>query len=112
MLNLPPILPRLKASEIKAFREELLKQQGGRSALSGQIINPGEAVTDHDHKTGQIRGVITRAENSVLGKVENGRRFGRSFDPVAFAAGLHLYLTREQHPFIHPTHGKTRVRKK
>ena len=103
---------KLKSSQIKAYREELLKQQGGRSAISGQIIQEGEAVLDHCHKTGLCRGVITRAENSVLGKVENGRRFGRSFDPVAFATGLHFYLTKEHPDVEHPLHGKVRTRKK
>jgi hypothetical protein len=95
-------MTELKASQIKAFREQMLKQQGGRSAISGQIIQEGEAVLDHDHHTGLVRGVITRAENSVLGKVENGRRYGKSFNPILFAKGLHAYLTAPQGP-MHPT---------
>ena len=94
----------LKSSQIKQFRIDLLAKQGGRSALSGQVILEGEAVLDHCHKTGLVRGVITRAENSVLGKVENGRRFGRSFDAVAFAKGLENYLTKIHDDVIHPVH--------
>lgn len=82
----------------------LLTQQGGLSALSGQPIIEGEAVLDHCHTTGLVRGVITRAENSVLGKVERGRRYGKSFDAAAFASGLHQYITKHHGEVLHPLH--------
>ena len=98
---------QLKTSQIKAHRLALLEAQGGLSALSGLPIIEGEAVLDHCHRTGLVRGVITRAENSVLGKVERGKRYGKSFDAEAFASGLHQYLTKEHGDVLHPLHKAT-----
>lgn len=95
---------QLKRSHIKAFREALKEQQGNVCALCRQPFTPGTEVLDHNHLTGHIRGTIHRACNSVLGKVENGRRYGKNFDPVAFAAGLKDYLTQEETLPLHPSH--------
>ena len=102
---------QLKPSQVKTFREALVKKQGGLCALCGLPFTPGTEVLDHDHLTGHVRGAIHRACNSTLGRVENGRRYGKSFDPVSFAKGLHTYLTMEQTLPLHPSHGKTRKRK-
>lgn len=62
---------RLKQSEIKDFRQELLKAQKGRCALcGGKVLSKYEAL-DHDHNTGHIRGVLHTDCNILLGKIEN-----------------------------------------
>lgn len=104
-------MTQLKPSQIKAYRERLLKEQGNVSALTGKPILLGTACLDHDHVTGQCRGVISRAENTVLGRVENGRRFGKDFDPIAFAKGLHAYLTKDHGDTLHPSHGRPKRRR-
>jgi hypothetical protein len=105
-------MTQLKTTQVKAFREELLRKQGGVSALTGLPIQEGKACLDHCHVTGRCRGVISRAENTALGKVENGFRYGREFDPIAFAKGLYEYLTKEQTLPLHPNHGKVRRRRR
>ena len=103
---------KLKTTEVKPLRERLLTEQGGRCALCGQLIDEGKAVLDHDHATGHCRGVLHRSCNSVLGKWERGRRYGKDFDPVHAAKGLFAYLTKPQTHPIHPAHGKPKRRKK
>ena len=101
-------MKQLKRGELRAWRIATLAAQGNVSSLSGLPIPEGAAVVDHCHQTGQIRGVISRAENSVLGKLERGRRWGRELNVVAFAAGVHRYLcVRAPHP-LYPAPPKKR----
>lgn len=98
---------KLKTTQVKAYREKMLAEQGGVCALTHYPLAPGDAVLDHCHTTGFVRGVIHRGANSLLGKLENGyRRYGVS-KPMMFAMGRNLeaYLTRsfEANP-LHPTH--------
>lgn len=81
-------MQKLKASEVAAFRLAQLERQGGRCALTGRPLAPADAVLDHDHKTGECRGVIHRGVNSMLGKIENHRRLAG----LAKDADLHLML--------------------
>lgn len=62
---------RLTATQQKAYRLTLLSKQGGRCALCGDKIADGEAVLDHDHRTGHCRGVLHRGCNAALGHIEN-----------------------------------------
>ena len=64
-------LEQLKASYIAAYRELELAAQGGLCALCQEPIEPGKAVLDHDHKTGQIRGVLHRGCNALEGHIVN-----------------------------------------
>lgn len=58
-------------TDVKRIREQLLKEQQGIDLLTGEVIAQGQAVTDHNHKTQYVRGVISRQANAVLGKIEN-----------------------------------------
>ena len=100
-------MERLTASKLKAWREAQWEAQGRRCALTGYPLALTDAVADHDHETGHIRGVIHRGVNSLLGKLENGyRRYGVS-RPMMYAmgTGLRSYLERDHrvNP-IYPTH--------
>lgn len=64
---------RLTAKTLAAYRARLLVNQGGTCALCGEACSLAEAVTDHDHKTGQIRGILHRGCNAMLGHIENNR---------------------------------------
>ncbi len=68
---------RLKQSQLAAYRQAQLALQGGCCALTGKALKPEDAVVDHCHTTGVIRGVIDRGANSMLGKIENHRRLAR-----------------------------------
>ena len=61
---------RLKYSDIRPVREQLLINQQGLCALCETPIID-DAVLDHDHKTGIIRCVLHRGCNALLGKIEN-----------------------------------------
>lgn len=98
---------RLKASEVKAFREKMYADQGGVCALTHYPISLDQAVLDHDHATGQVRGVLHRGANALLGKVENNhKRYGVSAPMVAAMGrniGAYLSADYSANP-AHPTH--------
>ncbi len=88
---------RLTQAAVKAYREAKLKEQGGRCALTGYTLSPAEAVLDHCHTTGHIRGVVHRGVNALLGKLENNhKRYGVSLPQViAMGEGLREYLSKD-----------------
>jgi len=57
--------------DVQKVREQLLKEQKGCDKLTGLKIPPKQAVTDHNHQTQFVRGVLHRQSNVVLGKIEN-----------------------------------------
>ena len=97
---------RIKSSEIKAVRDELLKQQGG-CAICGE--QPKVPHLDHDHKTGAIRGVLCSNHNMYLGKIENScARYLIPRDQLPDILEKTATYLREhsssQHGLVHPTH--------
>lgn len=65
---------RLTKPQLAAWRELKIEEQGGVCTLCGLPFterNPG--VGDHDHTTGQLRDVLHRGCNAMLGVIENGR---------------------------------------
>lgn len=98
---------KLTYTALKAYREELWLAQGKRCALSGYTISLAEAVLDHDHSTGRVRGVLHRGINSLLGKIENSyRRYGVSLPALrAIAPVVAAYIERDYNDrVLHPTH--------
>jgi hypothetical protein len=62
------------------------------------------AVVDHDHKTGRVRGVVSNEGNALLGKIENfyrGRCANSEWDLPKVLRQLAFYLEEEQGP-LHP----------
>ncbi len=59
------------ASDVKAVRQALLKEQKGLDALTGLPIPAGQDVCDHCHESQFVRGILHRQSNAVLGKLEN-----------------------------------------
>jgi len=103
---------RLKYSEIPAVRDYLLEQQAHRCGLCDEDID-GNAVLDHDHKTGKIRRVLHRGCNAMLGKIENNmaRNQITLARLIKFADKIHDYITNTDTDWIHPTY-KTPEEKK
>ena len=100
-------MTRIKASEVSGVREELRNKQANACALCKLPCSALDAVLDHDHSSGAIRGTLHRTCNALLGKVENNyRRYGVK-NLGAFCAGLAPYLqahTTNKTGLYHPTH--------
>lgn len=57
--------------EVAETRKKLYAEQNGIDKLTGLPLEYKDSVTDHDHKTQYVRGIIHRQVNAVVGKVEN-----------------------------------------
>lgn len=103
---------RLKAAALAAYRELELTAQGGRCALCDEIIEPGKAVLDHDHKTGHIRGVLHRGCNALEGNITNAlpRNLITPQRLRAIFANWERYHTNPK-DLLHPTHRTAEERK-
>jgi hypothetical protein len=97
---------KIKTKEVSQTRSDLLTEQGSRCALCKMPCSSQQAVLDHDHKTGKIRGVLHRTCNGLLGKIENFcQRFGIP-NLSAFLHGADAYLQKhatDQTGLVHPT---------
>lgn len=103
---------RLKHSQVKKYREELSWLQGHKCALCNEPID-GDAVLDHDHKTGLVRCVLHRGCNALLGKIENNMiRNKMSVERLSvWASNIVGYITKTHTDIFHPTY-KTPEEKK
>lgn len=67
--------------------------------------NLEDAVLDHNHNTGMVRGVLHRQSNAWLGKIENSwKRFG-SFSAVDLSSALKNvceYIDKGDTDYLHP----------
>ena len=98
---------RLSASKLKEWREATWLAQGKRCAITGYSISLSEAVADHDHATGHVRGVLHRGVNSLLGKIENNhKRYGVSLPMLrAMAPAVAAYIEKDYSANVfYPTH--------
>ena len=83
----------------------MLSEQTGCCALCQEPVLD-DAVLDHCHKTGLIRGVLHRGCNSLLGKIENSMprsqvNIGRL---EKIAENLIKYMVSSKTDLLHPTH--------
>ena len=60
---------RLTTAQAKALREQATVCE----LCGGAFTATNPPVLDHDHATGQVRGVLHRGCNAMLGVIENGR---------------------------------------
>ena len=95
-------LQRIPRSQLLAVTMYILAKQGGKCPICGRMINTKVAgrssdyVADHDHKTGEIRGVLHRSCNAAEGKVANaagawGAKSMAYEDIIPFVKGLVTY---------------------
>lgn len=80
---------RLTRTQLSQYREAQWEKQGRCCGLTGRPMALADAVVDHCHTTGVIRGVIDRGVNSMLGKIENHRKLAK----LTNSRDLHLMLT-------------------
>jgi hypothetical protein len=81
----------------------MLQEQDNRCLLCNQPLIPSEAVLDHCHITGYVRGVIHSKCNVLLGKIENFNRRYKHPNLSAFLEGVLEYIGSTTSIF-HPSH--------
>jgi hypothetical protein len=99
------MIPKLKASEIKAYRQQAVQDQNHTCPLCEQPLTQQDAVLDHRHSDGLIRQAIHRFCNTFLGKIENNVIRNR-ITPQQLEAILRNYesYVATTQPILHPTH--------
>lgn len=107
------MLRKLPRSMMRAWAARHLKtEQGGNCPVCGEAIDltiKGEGVIDHDHVSGEIRGVLHRSCNAVEGKVKNAvARWGGTGEDyskiIPYLEGLVAYLRQPGTGLIYPMH--------
>ena|ERR1035437_5358705 len=96
---------QMSTREIPIVRSDILQNQANRCAICQQLIQT-DAVLDHNHATGEIRGVLHRGCNSMEGVVANRAAMYGITDMSQYLRGLADYLDihrTSQHNLIHPT---------
>lgn len=87
---------KLTRGQLRAWAIGQVQKQGGICPLCGEPISllvkgaRSDYVVDHDHSTGEIRGVLHRSCNAAEGKVANaaGRWGAKSMQSPAVRAWL------------------------
>lgn len=103
---------KLARSAMNTWKVRQLREQGGVCLLCRDPIDlsiKGEGAIDHDHDSGEIRGVLHRSCNAAEGKVANaaGRWGAKSMDYraiKAFLRNLLEYLDRPGTGLIYHDH--------
>lgn len=113
-------LVKVPRTGLRSFMLRHLKTvQDGKCPLCGKVIDitiKGEGVTDHDHETGQIRGILHRSCNAAEGKISNaaarwGCKTSAYSEIIPYLESVVAYLKQEPTQFIYPMH-KTAEEKK
>lgn len=106
------VLRKLPRSNMNAWKLRQAKAQGGVCPLSlvpFDLKNTKDMVIDHDHVTGEIRGVLSRSGNAVEGKVKNAvARWGGCGEDyekiIAYLKRLIAYLEQPGTGLMYHTH--------
>ena len=95
---------KLKAREIAAYRERLVKEQGNLCPLCYTRLELEDAVLDHCHTTGHIRFALHRSCNHAEGNVRGWAKRTRSKSKRGFVERVikHWEGDFSQNP-IHPS---------
>jgi hypothetical protein len=100
---------KLKNAQVAPVRMQMRAQQKCLCALCKMPLAADQAVLDHCHRHGALRGALHRSCNALLGVLENNRaRYGLGDDTqfYAFLNNAAEYLARHEFPqtkFLHPT---------
>lgn len=101
-------LVKIARTAMKGTTIKLLRDQGGLCLLCKSEIDlkvPKEGVIDHDHATGEVRGILHRWCNSQLGKVENAAiRAKRGLTYQEWLRNAVTYIDESKTGLMYPTH--------
>ena len=95
-------MPKMARTSARAWVARQLMAQGNLCPVCSKHIDlkvKAEGVVDHDHTTGEVRGVLHRSCNAALGKVDQaaGRWGAKSMlyvDIVAFLKNMLAYYAK------------------
>lgn len=99
-------LQRIKVKDVPRLREEMLRLQNHVCPICQTVIEPSDAVLDHDHETGHIRAALHRQCNQIEGRVQSWcARSGKGVPFVQIIEGILNHITKDysMNP-IHPSH--------
>lgn len=96
---------RIKSTGIKEYRQQ---NKPDFCPILGIPLAEEDAVLDHDHKTGRVRGVMHRQANVLVGKIENQyRRYMGKIQGLDLASVLENVAAWVQDDYSHmPLHPK------
>lgn len=106
-------MPKLSRTMMRSWVAGHLKtKQGNTCPLCNKHIDlkvKGEGVIDHDHDTGEIRGVLHRSCNAAEGKISNaaarwGAKSASYADVIAYLERVVQYLKQPGAGIIYPMH--------
>ena len=103
------MIRQLKVSEVAGVLKQIVQRQNRRCAVCGDPFTPRDnAVLDHCHKTGFIRGALHRSCNGAEGKVKTKAHLGhKGIAADDYIIGLGEYLKVHKKPqfqLLHPSH--------
>lgn len=101
--NMKNIMKRLKTTELKEIRINLLNEQKNICPLCNNEIFEDEDVLDHDHDTGRVRAVLHRSCNQTEGRIKSWIKRSRSDEYIPFLENLINYLKKEHTTYEHPS---------
>ena len=114
---------KISRSQLRAFAiQHCRTKQGGNCGICGKPIDftvmgrTSDYVVDHDHDTGEIRGVLHRSCNAAEGKVANaagrwGAKSTKYTDILVFLKQLVNYLEQDGVGVMYPDHKTPEQRK-
>lgn len=106
-------MPKIPRTSMRSWVARHLKEkQGNLCPLCNKFIDlkvKGEGVIDHDHDTGEVRGVLHRSCNAAEGKISNAAaRWGAKSSSraaiVSYLSAMVLYLTQPGAGVIYSLH--------
>ena len=96
---------KMKYKDIAVLRTQLLDEQNNLCMLCKTEVNATDAVLDHNHSNGAIRGVLHRGCNLFLGKIENNiKRNKITSDMLSNILSNYNDYVIEDKGHIHPTY--------
>ena len=98
------VIRQLKNKDIAEYRQQQLIEQDYCCALCGELIED-DAVLDHDHRTGYIRGVLHRGCNALEGKISRSLAINKiTRERLETILDRYMFYVNQHHLVLHPTH--------